>query len=473
MGRRGLVLLLAAILTGCVGAGSETTPSADPGGSAPASLERSTPPASASASPDLTPSTSPSIPAAVEVDPAPLGWLAWHSLGTIPSADIRGVVGFAKGYVAFASSGPARLVYYSPDGRTWRPVTLPFNTTKAAFSPGIWAVTTDGTHLLAVGGYAHTPCIPALMPSTGSDTTGGGPPCPLAPISWISADGITWKIGFPGPLPADPPGYMPGYTQGSEFVAAWPVPTGGWDAALSHWNGEFLGGQGLMHSVDGLRWTRLATPPAADVATDFPPFAHAGVADAGGLRVVWQDWDERAPADSPTGNGRFVATVATYLDGRTWTDVGGFPGDNAHVLLGVAPGDGGSRWVLAGSSGPASGTEATTPTLWTSVDARTWTLMALPIASGVRDVTGLVHGAPGYVAVSGYRGMGDMWGSGEATSHETWLSADGFTWTELPVSGPAGADYGPGLVADGPAGVIGISLSPTDPDHASTVWQLR
>jgi hypothetical protein len=48
---------------------------------------------------------------------------------------------------------------------------------------------------------------------------------------------------LPGPRPSDPPGY----DQGSEFVAAWPVPTGGWDAALSFWQGESLRGRDLWH----------------------------------------------------------------------------------------------------------------------------------------------------------------------------------------------------------------------------------
>ena len=128
---------------------------------------------------------------------------------------------------------------------------------------------------------------------------------------------------LPGPKPADPPGYE----QGSEFVAAWPVPTGGWDAALSYWQGESLHGRDLWHSSDGIAWTQLEPAPTLNTGdSDKFPWVHAGAADAEGIRVIWQGW-----SDFTAGQGVPVMTLATSPDGRSWTSVDDFAGRGAEI----------------------------------------------------------------------------------------------------------------------------------------------
>lgn len=60
-----------------------------------------------------------------------------------------------------------------------------------------------------------------------------------------------------------------------------------------------------------------------------------------------------------------------------------------------------------------------------------------------------------------------------AVTHATWLSSDGREWIELPMSEAPGSAYGPRVVAEGPAGRIGISLEPMASGTVGDVWQLR
>jgi hypothetical protein len=444
-----------ALLGGCA---AGATPSPVPTPSPSTALV--VPTASPSPSPLGTPSPAPSV------SEQPTSDLAWHSIGAIPvrAANIPSLalVGFARGYVAVERG--SRLVRFSADGRTWRAITLPFKVTKDAsgnsLDAGANAVTTNGTQVLVVGGYSHTPCAP------GPPMTGGGPGCPLYPVAWVSDDGVTWQSAYPGPRPSDPPGY----DQGSEFVAAWPVPTGGWDAALSYWQGESLHGRDLWHSGDGIRWTRLEPAPAPTPGfegSDKFPWVHAGAADAEGIRVLWQGWsDFTVPLGS--GAGVPVMTLATSPDGRSWTTVDGFAGRGTEIGAGVAPAGDHSRWVLAGASGIIDDYSTAVPTVWTSEDRVHWTATLLPIAApyGGGRVNSIVLTPAGYVAV------GTVFDQDGGADNWTSLSEDGLTWVELPPVGTPGADRDPASVADGPAGVIGLGAGPTGNDEAA-VWQLR
>ena len=443
-----------AIVGGCA-AGSTPSASLTPSPS-PAPVA---PTASPSPSPLDTPSPAPSAPA------RPISDLAWQDIGTIPAPgnEIQSAAGFARGYVAVERGSSS--VWFSADGRTWREVELPFKVTNDEYgSPleaGANAVTTNGTQVLVVGGYSHEPC---RAPEGAS--TGGGPDCPLYPIAWVSDDGVTWESADPGPMPPEPSGY----DQGSEFVAAWPVPTGGWDAALSFWEGESLTGRDLWHSSDGIQWTELEPAPAADLDSLLQfPMVHAGAADQAGRRVVWQVW-------FPGGAINAATTLATSPDGLTWISVADVPGPGTDIRGGVAPDGVRSRWVLVGGSGIGEDYSSSVPTVWTSEDRVSWAAAALPFVAGAgcaEDeeecgggiVTSVVLAQAGYVAVAA-----GWWG---AQPYDTWLSEDGLTWVELPpVAGP-GASVGPGVVADGPAGVIGIGVGPTGSDEKAAVWQLR
>jgi hypothetical protein len=442
----GVSLLSVALIAGCA------STRASPGASSPPGT---------SASPTTAPAVTPSPSAAPPLTPDPLGGMAWQPLGTIASPEIREIVGFADGYVAVDSS---LTVWFSPDGAAWQAVTLPFKVTKdssgAKLEADVQAVATDGDRVLVVGGYAHEPCL-HVQPGT----VGGGPPCPFAPLAWVSDDGLTWTTAYPGPRPADPPGY----DQGSEFVAAWPVPTGGWDAALSYWNGESLHGRDLMHAADGLTWTALEPAPTAVTGDSDPfPWLHAGVADRNGSRLLWQGWSDYTRPPFASGAGRPIVTLATSPDGRSWTSVDGFPGTDVEVGAGLAPtADPTSPWILAGASGLVD-ESTSTPTVWTSTDTSAWTATILPTAAGspIRTVVSLVHASIGYVAVT------SVW-TGEQADQETWVSHDGVTWTALANPLSSGSVFGPGIVADGPAGIIGIGPDPSDSEHAVAVWQLH
>ena len=83
----------------------------------------------------------------------------------------------------------------------------------------------------------------------------------------------------------------------------------------------------------------------------------------------------------------------------------------------------------------------------------------------VSAVTSLALSERGYVAV------GAVAAEYEGARHETWVSDDGVAWTQVPQGATPRFDYGPGVVAAGPAGVIGISGSEVEDEHVA--WLLR
>lgn len=449
------VLVVVTLVAGCAAGAAPTLPSLAP--SIPSATPQApSPTASPKPSPSATPSASPASPS-----------LAWYRVGTIPDGCATGLVAFARGYVAMTCAS-RRSVWFSADGGTWEAVTLPFTVTKEPYGrtldASVSALATNGRQVLAAGGYDHTPCLP--LPT--EPQAGGGPECPLSPTDWISDDGRTWRTAIAGPALPDL-----GYNQGGQFTAAWPVATGGWDAAVCYWTGEFCGGSDVMHSPDGLSWTALARPPAPTLAVpDDRPWTSQGVVDQGGLRLVWQRWTEFDPRSGNSTTGytasRSLTTLSTSSDGRTWQTVNAFRGANADVALGLAA-SGDAPWILAGSSGPPDGwTGPYLPTVWASATGESWVRTTLPTATGsIMGVQSLISAHVGYVAVAAYNH------DGEAT-HETWLSSDGFTWTPLRRSGSPGSDYGPELVAEVSAGIVGIGAWPkVDGTYETAVWQLR
>jgi hypothetical protein len=451
-------VLLASLIAGCAApstpsissaAVSATTATTAVSPSAVAAATSSSPPRRETASPASTPSATflepssgPSVPPwTVDADV-----LAWHRLGKI-SGSVDAVIGFARGYVALDGSDGAVLV--STDGRSWRKVRLPFDPPETTRDPldangtlGL-GLATNGTDVLIVGGYSHEPC---QLTEPGS--TGEGPDCDYSPVAWISGDGVTWRVAYPD-------------TGTGEFVAAWPVATGGWDAALSTWGGEVSTGQDLWHSADGLTWTRLN--PAPPAAWSIPPVA---ATDATGRRVL----------AACLCDNLIKTTVSTSPDGRVWTVSKGFPGRAVTVLAGVAPAHGTSRWVMAGSTMTDDITSV--PTVWSSKDLVHWKATRLAVHPGVAagSETGTVVGEVDALVVTerGYVAVGTAFGQLETTdtaAHETWVSDKGVTWTALKGTGRPVLDYGPGLLADGPAGVIGVSATGVEGEWAA--WQLR
>lgn len=454
-------VLSALLLAGC--ATTSPSPSADP--FATAVLPSASP--LAAPTPSAVPSPPPETPSPT---PASSPWtssattLAWQRLGSIQfscdhcivgpvDGELNGLVGFEDGYVVL--DGRAGAVWHSSDGRAWKRVRLPIEGSRAEArdANGLLgrAIATNGSQVLVVGGYSHPPCG-----LTEPGSTGGGPDCSYSPIAWISDDGVSWRLVYPD--------------AGGEFVAAWPVASGGWVAAASEWSGVALDGRTLWRSADGIAWKRDRPRPPVEWGYDRAPVR------------VGNDAERYLLAAGERGGDR--AFLAARTDGGRWRVVRGFPGRRTDVVAGVAPTGGRGTWVLAGRSGRTYDCEGAlgddcwgVPTVWSSADGVDWATTRPPVGRGVEPedpegddpvqvtaVTSLALTDRGYVAV------GAEGNPGVGARHETWVSDDGVTWTRLPQAGRPRFDHGPGLVAEGPAGLIGISGSEGD---ELVVWQLR
>jgi hypothetical protein len=410
----------------------------------------------------------------VDTNPRPdtsvVRWERWAPVTGAPAYDggeaslLIDVVGFSGGYVAI---GTTRTAWFSPDGQAWSTVELPFPASTGAFDQvldaRVTAIASNGDEVVIVGGYSRESC----RRPTGD--TGGGPWCPSSPISWVSTDGRTWRSSHPWQGPKDPPGH----DQGSEFLAVWPVPTGGWDASIGFWHGESLTGRDLWHSEDGIDWTILAptTLPADLQGYAFPVI---GFADPNGDRVAWQTW---AQYDGMTGAlAGWVTPVSASPDGRAWRELDGFPSAGARVFGGMAPASSGSsRWILVGSTTGGAGT-ASSPIIWTSDDGTTWSPTAMPVDSAptesctslelvvpctlVASVDAVIHTDDGYLAVGSF-----LHESGLGMT-QTWSSPDGKSWVDHGSSA-----FGHALIADGPAGIIVIAVADGQ-DGRLDAWRL-
>ncbi len=427
------IAVVAIVLAGCT---AVAQPSASPSAStAPTVVPSVLPSATAAASAAPSPSPSPSLAAGP----------TWQLVGSATGGD---VVGFANGYVALG--GPAD-VEFSTDGAAWTPARLPFHSSKdphgITLGAAAQALATDGHTVVVVGSYSHVPCKPA------NGGTGGGPECPSSPISWVSTDGTTWHSSYPWRGPGAPKGY----TQGNQFTGVWSVPTGGWDAAVANVAGEAGAAGAIFHSADGLAWTALpASPSTAYKGSPNPPeLWHLGLADAGGVRLVGGYW-------YLTG-GDSVARLFSSTDGRTWTALAGFPGNDVNADVAVPPDPAHAPvWIVAGRDA------SSVPALWTSADLTTWTEHPLPTAAPT------VEGTVSSVAAThlGYVAVGLLTDGPDGTPyHASWLSPDGVTWTALPAAGQSGND-GPDLITDGPAGIIGFDVY-NGSEVPPGVWMLK
>jgi hypothetical protein len=360
----------------------------------------------------------------------------WQRLGTIAtSTQLGGIAAAPSGYVVLEFP---RTVWFSPDGRAWTKSTLPF---KSGTSNGVrlraWANEVAGGPggFVVVGGNHQAPC-------TENTGVGGPPPCAVAPISWASSDGLTWRSSQSTLIPAD----GSALPDDSELVRAWPADDG-WDASVEARDSVLYHGNKLLHSPDGLVWARTKAAPVPEGASSGDDiFSHAGVATSSGLRLLWQVRTVVVPTES---------WLSFMADGAGWTDVPGFDGTGAFVSVGLAPEDDSTGpWLILGTWFNG---ESHPLTSWFSQDLTTWKSGHLSTAGGLAiGGSVLEHWADGYIAV----GV-------EEDEHElpvTWLSADGTTWSTVVGPEPAPLD-GPVFLTSGPAGLIGIGSR-----EGSTAW---
>ena len=414
--RSPLVALAALILIGCA-AGPSASPQSSNAARTPTPKPQLPSPA-ASAGPVTTPATSTS---------------GWQRLGTLgESLGLDGMAASPAGYVVLQGR---RTVWFSADGASWTPTVLPFES-KGTFDDqplGASAITIAGgpDGFVAAGSYAYPPCDPE-----GRD--GGPPACGVAPISWASTDGVTWKSSIKTVLPLDGK-KLPAY---SVFAHVWPAGDG-WDAAVEVRAGMVNHGNMLLHSLDGVTWSRSKAAPLPDGISSRDIFAHGGVASGDGRRVHWQAQDE----------SHQKTTLATSADGLAWTVVSGFDGKDVMIDAALGPDEtGDGTWLLLG--GDALGGR-----WWASNDLHSWRSGAMPITGfGAASVA---RSSGGYVAVGDRQPR--VW------SLTTAVSTDGTTWSTLEQLAELDS---PVYVVAGPAGVIGVGrdFRSDGPGGAAWLW---
>lgn len=432
----GFTTAVAIVLAACSSAATGSPPAS------PTPSPSATPPASRTPSTTPTPSPSPTpspIPTPTPVAISDLAWGRVTTLNGVAAGD--GMVGFAGGYVVLSEKG----VFWSADGEAWTAVTIPSEVSSIA---------TDGRTVLLVGSEERD-CVGECPP----DTTGcGGPTCKATPIAWRSTDGLNWERSAAWPTAAvDSDAYM------GLDSDAWAVPTGGWDVVLSYITGDSSRLIGIFHSEDGISWAAL--PARIPTSAAGPPeelFWGPGAADGAGRRLL-AGW---------AFAGDLVATALySSPDGRTWAWLQGFPEAGLSVSSVVAPRTGNAGlWLVAGTGAIDPEDYSGRPTMWASPDLVAWSGQSLVMGEAVSGTLGAVE-ATGF----GYVALGTLAAAPESVPSATsWLSTDGVDWIPLAVPPEPGVT-GPSMVADGPAGVIGISLPDDSGDVPlpSIVWALR
>lgn len=430
--RAGVATLVAVVLAGCTAGSPPGSASPTSSVSTPSGPPASPAPSGATPSDGVSPSPAQSIPPS----PSPaVGSAAWTEVARIDGATEQGrvLVGFAGGYLAIVPDdrhGPPE-VRHSVDGRSWQTIELP--APYPVISPGPdsvpeWArptyAATDGTAVVLVGGYAHLPC-------DWTSDTGGGPRCPLSPISWVTTDGTTWRSSLPLMEACEQSGAKS--RQGCAFSAVWSVPDG-WETAMAYIQGESAEQREIWHSPDGTVWDHRADLDS----TDPVPLVVVG---ADGHRLLERE-EQVCTGD---GDCSWPRQLLRSDDGIAWLDAAE-PDASARVTDGVGPRRTAGPWILTGLMDCRT---RCVPASWTSSDLSAWTERPLPGAAGLDASTvRVVASDAGYALVAS---------GGEG--HGSWLSSDGVTWQAVE-DAPAVT-----TIAEGPAGVIGFGA----PDEGGVI----
>ena len=329
----------------------------------------------------------------------------------------RGLTAGGPGFVAVGQEGYERgaqtaAVWTSVDGRTWERVPHDDEVFGGEGFPAMYAVTTGGPGLVAVGASNDAPI-------------------------WTSADGRTWERVASDPAVFGENGTsVQGVTaHGSGLVAV--------GSALSA--DDFQRSAAVWTSADGRTWQRV--PDDAGVfGSDEGTRIKAVTVGGPGLVAVGEDFATDG------------AAVWTSVDGTSWERV---PHDDDLFSSGVLWMDDvtvtpeGALIAVGGGQGQA--------VAWSSPDGRTWE------RGGVADadrayMTSVAVGGPALVAVGGGEGGGAVW-----------TSQDGASWQRVqPASGVFAGDPFAGMSAVATAGdaVVAVGFDGGDKisEHRVAVW---
>ncbi len=384
-------------------------------------LAQPSPSARRSPTPPLSPSAKPELPTT-----EPTGEVSWRRIGTTRAPNIAegygvyDVAGFDDGYVLVDGSP---IIKASEDGMAWTTVQPPLS---YGIVVALKAAASNGKSLIVGGSYS--PCTRLAYNANPFFD------CRARPVSWVSRDGRTWKASGPWTGRLGPRGKA-----GSDFVALWGVPSGGWDAAQLFSGSDESDdleptGPAIWHSDDGRTWT---VRNARDAFRDWPCWVDTEAswhfaADQSGRRLA----SVACYSDDGTDE---VAALASSLDGRTWARIAGFESPPGSWISGVVGPAGDDTWVVAGAG-------QFDAMAWSSRDLANWTATQLPVPTGGSQaaVWTLARADGTYVAA----GRG-----GEQAL--TWLSADGVTW-RLAVAARGHTPIEE--LADGPAGLLAFGL---------------
>jgi hypothetical protein len=272
---------------------------------------------------------------------------------------------------------------------------------------------------------------------------------------WTAADGEPAFAGsglFTEQAAAGPNGYViVGYQRtgpDSTIAAAW------WSAGLTGWQRASAASVGALDGESGSRQMLAVTAAAAASRSSAgASYSPGSIAASGGFVAVGLQGNSPAAWTSP--------------DGKTWTATAlPLPAGAARaVLLHVAAV--GGTMVAVGMSQTASG--ALSPFAARSADGgATWTESALPVPSGVANVTALAAAGGTFTATGTF---------GTSAGHQdvvVWTSSDGATWTATTPSGKGLAGPGiqaiTGLTVSGST-LTGVGFTATPQTEEPVFWQ--
>ncbi len=251
--------------------------------------------------------------------------------------------------------------------------------------------------------------------------------------AWVSCDGRSWSRVGALPLPAG------ATTELRDVVAT----STGFVAVGNAWRGSTPSAMALV-SRDGIRWTRARRIPGYS-PSDVGHNAMTGVIRGGPGLIAYGFASSVGPPE--------LGLIWTSRDGLTWTKSptvfrSGMSG-NISLVFGAKP-----RWfALVVGDDPQRAFSSATGYRWTPIEM-----------SGLTDrPRAAVRAAGAWFLVGTSQSGMPRWGVA------SWRSADGTTWTSIPMEQPAevGFDAYATALASGPRGLVAVGYRVKYDDGAS------